>query len=290
MTILETGALATKTGTTSPTVLDIIGSVLRITCQVGFERLADMLSIYPAHRGRAIRALSKSSPSLRAAHRCQERRWLRKKRPIAKNMRFLHFYDIRCRQQWRGLRRFLAFLSGEGAGISKGRDIPTTSLRQSHFCSAAELTAPPAAAAVKAGIPALVRKAEIPALANTSPGVWALALKGNESRWRYRLIPIPSQGGEQRAVFFMDQPLVCLAFYLVVVGAFGYLVTLYAGRVPTLWEVLLHLGVTLYTLAHYPQIFLDAWRLDGKERRVIELHRSGAPGPLDTPRPPRGRR
>ena len=93
-----------------------------------------------------------------------------------------------------------------------------------------------------------------------------------------------------RAVFFMDQPLVCLAFYLVVIGAFGHLVTLYAGRVPSLWEVLLHLGVTLYALAHYPDIFVDAWRWDGKERRQPELHRSGAPGPLGTPRPPRGRR
>ncbi|WP_275547543.1 hypothetical protein [Pseudomonas sp. Marseille-Q0931] len=175
MTILETGDLATKTGTTSPTVLDIIGSVLRITCQVGFERLADMLSIYPAHRGQAIRALSKSSPSLRAAHRCEERQWLQRKRPIAPNMRFLHFYDIRCHQQWRGLRRFLAFLSGEGAGSSKGRDIPAISLRQSHFCSAAELTAPHAtAAAVKPTIPSLVRKAGNPALANPGTGVWAL--------------------------------------------------------------------------------------------------------------------
>lgn len=290
MTILETGALATKTGTASPTVLAIIGSVLRITCQVGFERLADMLSIYLAHRGQAIRTLSTSSPPSRAEHHYEERQWLRRKRPTAKNMRFLHFYDIRWCQQWRGLRRFLAFLSGEGAGSSKGRDIPTISLRQSHFCSAAELTAPNAAAAVKAGIPALVRKAEIPALANTSPGVWALALKGNESRWRYRLIPIPSQGGEQRAVFFMDQPLVCSAFYLVVVGSFGMLVSLYAGKQPSLWEVLQHLGVTLYALAHYPQIFIDAWRWDGKERRGFGSHGSGAPGTLGTPRPPRGRR
>lgn len=93
-----------------------------------------------------------------------------------------------------------------------------------------------------------------------------------------------------RAVFFMDQPLVCSAFYLVVIGSFGHLVTLYAGRSPTLWEVMLHLGVTLYALAHYPQIFLDAWRWDGKERRASALHGSGASGPLDTPPAPRGRR
>lgn len=175
MTILEAGGIATKTGTTSPTVLDLIGSVLRITCQVGFEQLADMLSIYPADRGQAIRTLSKSSPSLRAGHHYEERRWLRRKRPIAKNMRFLHFYDIRRSQQWRGLRRFLAFLSGEGAGSSKGRDIPTTSLRQCHFCSAAELTAPHAtAAAVKPAIPGLDTKAGIPALAKPGTGVLAL--------------------------------------------------------------------------------------------------------------------
>lgn len=70
-----------------------------------------------------------------------------------------------------------------------------------------------------------------------------------------------------RAVYFMDQPLVCAAFYLVVVGAFGILVTLYAGKQPSAWEVLLHLGVTLYAAAHYPQIFLHEWSWDGKERR-----------------------
>lgn len=70
-----------------------------------------------------------------------------------------------------------------------------------------------------------------------------------------------------RAVFFMDQPLVCVAFYLVVIGAFGMLVSLYAGKQPSLWEVLMHLGVGLYALAHYPQIFLNEWRWDGKERR-----------------------
>lgn len=74
-----------------------------------------------------------------------------------------------------------------------------------------------------------------------------------------------------RAVFFMDQPLVCSAFYLVVVGAFGMLVSLYAGKQPSFWEVLLHLGVSLYALAHYPQIFVYEWRWDGKERRQPRL-------------------
>lgn len=70
-----------------------------------------------------------------------------------------------------------------------------------------------------------------------------------------------------RAVYFMDQPAVCAAFYLVVIGAFGILVTLYAGKQPSPWEVLLHLGVTVYAAAHYPQIFIHEWRWDGRERR-----------------------
>lgn len=71
-----------------------------------------------------------------------------------------------------------------------------------------------------------------------------------------------------RAVYFVDEPLVSLAFYMVAIGAFGYGCTLLmAGTPPSPWSVLIHLGIVTYAGAHYSNIFEQQWRWDGKDRR-----------------------
>lgn len=69
-----------------------------------------------------------------------------------------------------------------------------------------------------------------------------------------------------RAGYFMDRPVVCLAFYMVAIGAFGLLTWLYAGNVPSPWSVLLHFGIALYAASHYRDIFERDWCWDGDER------------------------
>lgn len=70
-----------------------------------------------------------------------------------------------------------------------------------------------------------------------------------------------------RAASFMDQPLLCVAFYMVAIGAFGVMVQVGTGVAPTIWSVMLHLGVTVYAAAHYPDIFQRNWHWSGQERR-----------------------
>lgn len=70
-----------------------------------------------------------------------------------------------------------------------------------------------------------------------------------------------------RVASFMEQPLLCVAFYLVAIGAFGVLVQVGTGVVPSIWSVMLHLGVTGYAAAHYPDIFQRDWHWSGRERR-----------------------
>lgn len=72
-----------------------------------------------------------------------------------------------------------------------------------------------------------------------------------------------------RAVYFLEQPMLCFAFYLVAIGAFGLLAGLIAGAVPSIWSVLLHIGVTAYAAAHYRDIFVSAWHWDGSDRRKV---------------------
>lgn len=71
----------------------------------------------------------------------------------------------------------------------------------------------------------------------------------------------------QRAVLFIDQPVLCMAFYLVAVGGFGLLVGLLSGVVPSMWSVMLHLGVTAFATAHYKDIFQRDWHWSGQDRR-----------------------
>lgn len=70
-----------------------------------------------------------------------------------------------------------------------------------------------------------------------------------------------------RAVQFADQPMVCAAFYIVAIGAFGLLVSIWSGFIPNPWSVLLHLGITLYAIHHHRDIFGCCWEWSGCERR-----------------------
>lgn len=70
-----------------------------------------------------------------------------------------------------------------------------------------------------------------------------------------------------RAVYFLDQPVVSAAFYMVAIGAFGYGLSMLAGHQPSPWTVLTHLGIVTYASVHYSSIFGQHWRWDGKERR-----------------------
>lgn len=70
-----------------------------------------------------------------------------------------------------------------------------------------------------------------------------------------------------RAVYFLDQPVVSLAFYMVAIGSFGYGLSLMSGHQPSPWSVLTHLGIVSYASVHYSNIFSHHWIWDGKERR-----------------------
>lgn len=70
-----------------------------------------------------------------------------------------------------------------------------------------------------------------------------------------------------RAVYFLDQPAVSVAFYMVAIGSFGYGLTLLGGHQPSPWSVLTHAGIVVYASVHYSNIFGQQWRWDGKERR-----------------------
>ena len=72
-----------------------------------------------------------------------------------------------------------------------------------------------------------------------------------------------------RAVHFIDCPVESVAFYLVAIAAFGMLVSVLAGHVPSVWTVMMHLGVTVYAGSHYQQIFERDWRWNGEERRQV---------------------
>lgn len=70
-----------------------------------------------------------------------------------------------------------------------------------------------------------------------------------------------------RAVYFLDQPAVSVAFYMVAIGSFGYGLALLDGHQPTVWTVMTHAGIVIYAGIHYGSIFGSHWGWNGKERR-----------------------
>nr|WP_314614223.1 hypothetical protein [uncultured Pseudomonas sp.] len=52
-----------------------------------------------------------------------------------------------------------------------------------------------------------------------------------------------------------DQPLLAVAFYLVAIGAFGSFVLAMSGHVPTLYGVVMKLGIVLYAVARRGHVF-----------------------------------
>ncbi|MFZ5936602.1 hypothetical protein ACOKS3_17445 [Pseudomonas sp. HS6-2] len=52
-----------------------------------------------------------------------------------------------------------------------------------------------------------------------------------------------------------DEPLLAAAFYLVAIGAFGSFVLAMSGHVPTLYSVILKLGIVLYAVARRGHVF-----------------------------------
>ncbi|MBB4863336.1 hypothetical protein HNP46_002183 [Pseudomonas nitritireducens] len=72
-----------------------------------------------------------------------------------------------------------------------------------------------------------------------------------------------------RAVHLLDHPLLCVAFYLVALGAFGILTELARGYWVSPSSVLLHLGVVLYAWSRRSQIFREDWGWNGVERRKV---------------------
>ena len=53
----------------------------------------------------------------------------------------------------------------------------------------------------------------------------------------------------------MDSPLLAVAFYLAAIGAFGSFVLAMSGHVPTLYGVILKLGIVLYAVARRGHVF-----------------------------------
>ena len=53
----------------------------------------------------------------------------------------------------------------------------------------------------------------------------------------------------------MDEPLLAVAFYLVAIGAFGAFVLAMNGHVPTIFGVILKLGIVLYAVARRGYVF-----------------------------------
>ena len=58
-----------------------------------------------------------------------------------------------------------------------------------------------------------------------------------------------------RRVRPVDQPLLCTAFYLVAIGAFGAFVTAIQGHWVNPFGVMLHAGVVLYAWARRGHVF-----------------------------------
>lgn len=53
----------------------------------------------------------------------------------------------------------------------------------------------------------------------------------------------------------VDQPMLATAFYLVAIGAFGSFVLAMSGHVPTLYGVIMKLGIVLYAVARRGHVF-----------------------------------
>ena len=70
-----------------------------------------------------------------------------------------------------------------------------------------------------------------------------------------------------RVVHAFEHPVLCVAFNLVALGAFGILFEIARGVQPTSGSVLLHLGVVLYAWARRKHIFQHDWHWDGVDRR-----------------------
>ncbi|HIE1924548.1 TPA: hypothetical protein ACXKAZ_000343 [Pseudomonas aeruginosa] len=70
-----------------------------------------------------------------------------------------------------------------------------------------------------------------------------------------------------RTVHISEHPILCVAFYLVAIGAFGVLLELFRGVHPSSGSVLLHVGVVLYAWCRRKHIFRDDWSWDGTDRR-----------------------
>lgn len=70
-----------------------------------------------------------------------------------------------------------------------------------------------------------------------------------------------------RAVHMLERPMLSLSFYCVAAGAFGGVIEIAMGGAPSIWAVLLHVGVVAYSWTHRREIFCRDWRWDGVERR-----------------------
>lgn len=53
----------------------------------------------------------------------------------------------------------------------------------------------------------------------------------------------------------MDEPLLAVAFYLVAIGAFGAFVLSMSGHIPTVYGVVMKLGIVLYAVARRGRVF-----------------------------------
>lgn len=58
-----------------------------------------------------------------------------------------------------------------------------------------------------------------------------------------------------RRVSPLEQPWLALSFYLIAIGAFGTFVLAMNGHVPTVYGVILKLGVVLYAFARRDHVF-----------------------------------
>jgi len=70
-----------------------------------------------------------------------------------------------------------------------------------------------------------------------------------------------------RATYILRHPVACIAVYMVAIGAFGILLGLVDGRVPSPWAVLLHLGIVVHAATHYQDMIERDWQWSGRERR-----------------------
>lgn len=72
-----------------------------------------------------------------------------------------------------------------------------------------------------------------------------------------------------RVVHMLERPLLSLSFYCVAAGAFGGGIEIAMGSTPSIWAVLLHVGVVAYAWTHRREIFCRGWQWDGVERRKM---------------------